>query len=324
MSTSETGRSASWTRYWSAGALHSCAGSFDGNYSGDAAEFWQAFADGLPHGARILDLAAGNGPVTRLLLDRRGGLCLEAVDLADVRPAWLADLAPRDAARVRFHPLTPAESLPFPDGSLQAVASQFGLEYTDWDGSLPELARVLAPGSGIALVLHDRASLVLTQAREELAHLVWIEACGLISAAEALCPLMARAATPAGRALLQEDSSAGHARGQINALLAEVAVRASASPCPDVLHQAGATILASLQACQHTGRADAGLPALADLRQALADSALRLEELGACALDEADVLGLVQRAGWREARISRLCFPGGERLGWGLRAQSPG
>ena len=38
----------SWSRYWASGALHSCAGSFDGNYAGSLRAFWNEVFSSLP------------------------------------------------------------------------------------------------------------------------------------------------------------------------------------------------------------------------------------------------------------------------------------
>lgn len=77
-----------------------------------------------------------------------------------------ADLRER-LAHVRFHPRTPAESLPFADGTIDFACSQFGLEYSDTTPSIPELARVLRRGGHMALIVHHQAASIVRSAREE-------------------------------------------------------------------------------------------------------------------------------------------------------------
>ena len=76
-------RAAVWSRYWSRGALHSCTGSFGDAYEGPIADFWRQGFGALAQGARVLDIASGNGPVPKLLLDLKGrsDLSCDAIDL---------------------------------------------------------------------------------------------------------------------------------------------------------------------------------------------------------------------------------------------------
>ena len=313
-----------WSRYWAGGALHSCAGSFEGNYSGEVRGFWAMQALAWPVGTRVLDLATGNGPLPRLLRELRpGGLEIDAVDLAQVRPAWFEALPDALRAGLRFHAGVAAEALPFAAASMDQLISQFGLEYTDLSRSLPELGRVLRPGAGIGLVLHAADSLVVSQAREELAHLDWLHAAGLPEAARALCGPMARAASAEGRAALATDAAARRLRDGFNARMGEAAERARASPCPDLLHEWTQAVSSAFAAAQRAGMATAGEAALASWRAAQDDNRLRLEELVACARDADGVLALAAQAGWTQAVLQALHFPGGAKLGWGLRARAP-
>src|SRR5688572_29452405 len=116
-----------WSSYWAAGGLHSCVGSFAGNYAGAIGDFWRDRAAALPDGARILDLATGNGALPLLFRDRRGdAIEIDAVDLARIAPRWHR---PDESPRVRFHSGIAMERLPFADAGFDLVASQFGFEY---------------------------------------------------------------------------------------------------------------------------------------------------------------------------------------------------
>ncbi len=103
----------------------------------------------LRSGSKVLDVAAGNGNVT-LAAARRW--C--EVTSTDYVPALLERGRERAAAErlaVDFRQAD-AESLPFLDGSFDAVVSTFGVMFTaDQDKAASELLRVCKPGGKIGL-----------------------------------------------------------------------------------------------------------------------------------------------------------------------------
>lgn len=286
-----------WTRYWRSGALHSCAGSYAGNYDGAIGSFWSRAWARLGPGDRVLDLASGNGALPRLLLDRVDdpGVGCDAVDLAPVGPAWVEQLPAVQRSRLAFHGGTPAESLPFAGGSHALVTSQYGLEYTDLDRSVPELLRVLRRPGRVALLLHHAASRPVALARDELGHIDWLRAPqGLLDAAAALLEPMARSATAAGRQSLASDAEAGRRRERFNLLQRELDARSASSVCPDVLHETREGLAAVLDCAVREG-APAAAARLGALDDHLGDSRLRLADLLRCALDERGLAALLAR-----------------------------
>jgi SAM-dependent methyltransferase len=281
-------RQAVWTRYWSHGISHSCGGSFGDRYEGALARFWTRAFAGLGPGARVLDIATGNGALPQLLLaaDDTGSVSCDAIDLARPEPHWLAGLPAARRAQVRFHGGQAAEQLPFGEHQFDMVVSQYGLEYTDLGRTVPELLRVLAPGGKVRLVTHHAAARPVLLAAAELQHLAWLDqAQGLLDTTAAMIEPMARAATAQGQATLARDAAANASRARFNTLQTEVTQLAAASDCPDVLLEtrqaANAILQLALNAGAHTAEA-----ALLQLRQDLADSAVRLRELRDYALDE--------------------------------------
>ena len=103
----------------------------------------------LRSGARVLDVAAGNGNAT-LAAARRW--C--DVVSTDFVPALLERGRARASAEglpVRFEQAD-AENLPFPDASFDAVISTFGVMFTpNQEKAASELARVCKPGGRIGL-----------------------------------------------------------------------------------------------------------------------------------------------------------------------------
>lgn len=314
-------RQTAWASYWRSGALHSCATSFQGNYGGAIAAFWRDAFDGLQPGDHVLDLAAGNGALSQLLIEHRADADIgcDAVDLAPIAPAWVAALPPSQSARLRFHGNTPAEALPFEAGRFALVVSQYGLEYTDLDASAAELLRVLRRPGRVALLVHHAASRPVGLAHDEIGHVDWLLAPdGLLDAGAAMLPLLARASTAEGRAGLAQDAQALARRRRFNELQQQLARRADGAPCPDVLYETREAVAALLDIAARRGadQAQARLPAL---REALTLSRVRLTDLCRCALDEAAVAALAQRfAALGAARIEPL-HEAGWLMGWALR-----
>ena len=97
----------------------------------------------LPEGAqRVLDLGAGTGKLTTVLLDL--GLDVVAVE-------------PSEPMRERIPPRAEvaegsAESLPLEDGSVDAVLVGQAFHWFDADKALAEMARVLRPGGTVGLL----------------------------------------------------------------------------------------------------------------------------------------------------------------------------
>lgn len=153
--------------YWEGGALNSC---ITGSEEQDArvfADYWQVFAAALSHNARVLDLATGNGAVPQQLLSTRPDLKITGVDSANIRPHDHVNVD-HLLANAQFLANTDITRLPFDDGGFDAVTSQFGLEYSNCQLSIPEAARMLAPGGRLLLLVHHTNSAILSSGRRTL------------------------------------------------------------------------------------------------------------------------------------------------------------
>lgn len=320
MKTAPPTREQTWSRYWSAGVVHSCAGSYDATYSGVIGNFWRAAFLALPEHARVLDLACGNGPLARLLvtLPERHDLRCDAVDLADIAPPWLAELTPEQRERVSFRGRCSMEELPFPSGSFQLVVSQWGFEYSDLDRAVPELLRVLAPAGRVQLLVHHKDAAPVRLAADEVDHMNWLQAPeGFMETAAALLVPMAQAATPEGRARLADDAHANALRERYNDLQAELQARMETGRCPDVLAEFRQRVSQVIGLTLQQGEA-AGHRAMAAVGQDLADARLRLEELRHHAMDEGEARLLARRlAGSADFGLMAL-IDRDQLLGWAL------
>jgi SAM-dependent methyltransferase len=100
-------------------------------------------------GRRVVDLAAGTGKLTEVLV--RAGAHVVAVEpLAEMRAA-LAETVPG----VTVHAGT-AEDIPLPAASADAVLVAQAFHWFDEERALPEIARVLAPGGVLGLLWNLR------------------------------------------------------------------------------------------------------------------------------------------------------------------------
>ena len=112
-------------------------------------------------GPRVLDLGAGTGKLTAVLLALGAGVIAVEPD-----PAMLAELR-RALPGVRALRGS-AEALPLPDGCVDAVLSGNAMHWFDMAVAGPEIARVLAPGgilAGLWNVVDDGAGWVAGLAR---------------------------------------------------------------------------------------------------------------------------------------------------------------
>jgi SAM-dependent methyltransferase len=104
---------------------------------------------GLGPGRRVLDLAAGTGKLTRLLVPT--GAEVVAVEPVAAMREVLAGLLPG----VESVDGT-AEAIPLPAGSVDAVTVAQAFHWFDPPAALAEIARVLRPGGSLVLVWNTR------------------------------------------------------------------------------------------------------------------------------------------------------------------------
>ena len=151
-----------WTDYWRSGRGASC-------FEGSALEvrltrIWNDFVDRLPDGARVLDLATGNGTVARSCAararDRGIELRINAVDAAAIDPPSVVHDPGGLLRTIAFRGGTRLEALPFAEATFDGVTSQFGFEYADEEGAAAEVVRCLAPGGRLLFLLHAKEGVV--------------------------------------------------------------------------------------------------------------------------------------------------------------------
>ena len=98
----------------------------------------------LPSGGRVLDLAAGTGKLTRALV-------AAGYDVVAVEPqAPLREILRRTDG-LEVHDGV-AEAIPLPAASVDAVTVADGFHWFDQGAAVVEIARVLRPGGGLAVL----------------------------------------------------------------------------------------------------------------------------------------------------------------------------
>jgi SAM-dependent methyltransferase len=111
----------------------------------DAAVAYLAAELGLGPAARVVDLAAGTGKLTRLLAE--GGAEVVAVEPVAAMRAALRRVVPGIAVLEGT-----AESMPLGDASVDAVTVAQAFHWFDADAALVEIHRVLRRGGGLGLI----------------------------------------------------------------------------------------------------------------------------------------------------------------------------
>jgi SAM-dependent methyltransferase len=200
---------ASWSDFWESGQAEAgCGGSATRWNAIEAAQgpVWQRFARTLPKGARVVDLATGNGVVMGWLAGARRDLKLVGVDLAPRIPA-----PPKGTRSI---PGVAMEALPFRNSSQDAVVSRFGVEYGDVPKAAAEISRVLKSGGRVVLMTHRIDGPILAHNIPRRAGLRWaLEEADLIGKARASLQLR-RLGLKVAPALAQAPAEAANRFGQ--------------------------------------------------------------------------------------------------------------
>lgn len=118
------------------------------SYPADAVA-WLVGGLGIGPGADVVDLAAGTGKFTRLLVPT--GARIVAVEPSAPMRAELARTVPGVEAVDGT-----AEALPLADGSVDAVVAAQAFHWFDVPRATAEIARVLRPGGGLGFVWNER------------------------------------------------------------------------------------------------------------------------------------------------------------------------
>lgn len=309
----------SWSDYWRSGRGASCFEGADLEVRLNRA--WDELVDGLPDGARVLDLATGNGTVARSCAARartRGiGLSIDAVDAAAIDPPRVVADPDGLFRDIRFRGGVRLEALPFADAAFDGIVSQFGFEYADEDRAAAEVVRCLASGGRLRFLLHAREGAV---ARDSAIRLERLKRVMAGNGPLALVRTLARAAEAGDSAAVAAKSTL------LPTAMAELRHLAERPP-PDDAALFYSNEFLKLWAERHRYRIE-------DVRRSIEDGwanargvAGRQEEMLAAARSVEDMAGLTARfaaAGLTVGNVRALRDErSGQQIGWQFDAQKP-
>lgn len=318
-----------WTQVWSQGYVTSCIGAFEDNYEGPIRASWQAFFAGLPTGARVLDVATGNGAVALIAAEtsRDLGLDLEihGIDLADIDPPANVPRHQVLLDTIHFHPRTAVEQTAFDDASFQGISSQYGLEYTNLEVSVPEMYRLLTPGGVACFVVHHAESVVVHTARVEQADARTLVETDLFGRARELMEHVARARTPEERRLLATDPEAEKRRSAFNTAAAKAQAAMETSAEPEFLATALGYVAEAWKTLQ-SGQGETALSQLAQSRQRIESNVERLEDLLEVARTRTAIEGicdLMKQTGFDLVSVEEIRHDAERLMGWKVTGRRP-
>ena len=159
----------------------------------------------------MLDLATGNGAIAVMAVEAGKGFSVTGADLAAVEPTAFVTRNRAELEQVHFLANTPAEALPLADASIDAVVSQYGVEYSDLTRSIPEAVRILTPDGRLRFAIHAAEGAVARDTANAIADadfLIGLDLVGLASrSAAALDDFNAGLRAIADRALTATDQA---------------------------------------------------------------------------------------------------------------------
>ncbi len=151
-----------WSEYWKQGFSTTFGDSSE--YHGLILEHWQKTFKKTLDGSTILDVACGNGALSKIAMDiavlQNKRFEIYANDSAEIGHSH-SNLSERG---VKFYPNTPTESLPFSESLFSLIVSQYGFEYSELQTSLAEIDRVASLGAKVSFICHSKNSIILRDA----------------------------------------------------------------------------------------------------------------------------------------------------------------
>ena len=164
-----------WSEFWKNDTLTTFLGTFGRNYDGEIKTFWDNCFAQLPIDAKIIDLATGNGALALLAMqyseshDRN--FEVSGIDFAEINPKNIESLNPNEKklmSQINFLSHSNIEQTNLSDNSYDCAISQYGIEYSNLEKTIPELKRILRPNALFSVITHHAESIIVKQSKESL------------------------------------------------------------------------------------------------------------------------------------------------------------
>lgn len=237
-----------WDQYWQSARLAACDGAEGFNYRESIRTAWQEFLARQGDDRMLVDIATGNGAVALLARDiafeNGWSWRIAGVDSASIDPPSYLGSAGIDTSGIEFLGNTPAEQLPFPDGSVDIITSQYGLEYTDMSRVAKEIARVQKPGGVFQFIMHAAEGGIVRSANADIVEMDFLlnESALFSMAGEFFRAVRAVESSGMSPTRLQHERCM-EAKANFEQALKHVAARAAAIRNPQVFDYVTKTIL---------------------------------------------------------------------------------
>lgn len=156
-----------WSNYWTTSNTLNSFAETDASkgYTGAVKDYWFNVFSTLKPESRIVDIGCGNGALACLAIEysNKHDLNFEVhgIDAADINPLHTLKSEKESLKllhKIRFHPNTPAERLPFGPKSVDMFISQFGFEYANVTQAMTQCIRALTDNGTINLMAHHPES----------------------------------------------------------------------------------------------------------------------------------------------------------------------
>lgn len=162
----------SWSSFWTTPTVTALPETFPDGYDGAMLQFWEEQLAG--EFGHIVDLATGNGALVWIAHDiqskQEKPAKITGVDLADIDPFAALNRPRKKYPTISFIGGTSADSLSFADHSIDVVISQYGIEYSNLEKTIAEIARVLASSGKMCFIVHDQESVIVTGMANKMTH----------------------------------------------------------------------------------------------------------------------------------------------------------
>jgi len=158
-----------WSLFWRQGHSTTFGDYFKQGYEGAVADWWQSELANLSENPVVMEVGCGNCSLLPAMIKSGLNGKYIGVDIAKIGLSAVSEQGLSESGiEVLVHSETPAEQVPEPDGSVALLASVFGIEYSDFDRSLPEVFRLLETGGRFRALLHHDDSVVTSMSRRAI------------------------------------------------------------------------------------------------------------------------------------------------------------